>query len=95
MGVLHSILWTGTLFVAIIGQSNGNSAFITTLASNTSYIESENPVSIKTGVVSQPMKIDHNISLHNTTNCATFIELIITNPTKSYVIGTRMLFTGN
>ncbi|KAH8783811.1 hypothetical protein F5882DRAFT_131219 [Hyaloscypha sp. PMI_1271] len=52
-------------------------------------------MSIKTGVVSQPMKIDHNISIHDTTNCATFTDLTVTNPTKPYVIGTRMLFTGN
>ena len=99
MGVLHSILWTGALFVAIVSahftrallqnataqyiaaQSNGNPALITALASNASHIESENPVSIKTGVLSQPMKIDHNISIHDTTNCATFTELIVTNPT--------------
>jgi hypothetical protein len=52
-------------------------------------------VSIKTGVVSQPIKIDHHISIHDTTNCATFTELIVTNPIKPYVIGTKMLFTGN
>jgi hypothetical protein len=62
---------------------------------NASYIESEKPVSIRTGVLSQPMKIDHNRSIHDTTNCATFAELIVANPAKPYVIGTRMLFTRN
>jgi len=41
------------------------------------------------------MKIDHNLSIHDTTTCATFTELIVTNRSKPYVIGTRMLFTGN
>ncbi|PMD38497.1 hypothetical protein L207DRAFT_492333 [Hyaloscypha variabilis F] len=76
-------------------QSSGNPALLTVLATNASYIESEKPVSIRTGVLSQPMKIDHNRSIHDTTNCATFTELIVTNPSKPYVIGTRMLFTGN
>ncbi|KAH8793490.1 hypothetical protein BGZ57DRAFT_848850 [Hyaloscypha finlandica] len=79
----------------IAAQSNGNSALITALANNASRIESQNPVSIKTGVVSQPMKIDHNISIRDTTNCTTFTDLTVTNPIKSYVIGTRMLFTEN
>jgi hypothetical protein len=79
----------------VAAQSAGNPALLTVLATNASYIEREKPVSIKTGLLSQPMKIDRNSSIHDTTNCATFTELIVTNPAKPYVIVTRMLFTGN
>jgi hypothetical protein len=79
----------------VAAQTSGNTSSLTFLSANVSYIESEKPVNIKTGVLSQPMKIDHNRSFHDTTNCATFTELIVTNPAKPYVIGTRMLFTGN
>jgi hypothetical protein len=73
----------------IAAQTSGNPASITFLSANVSYIESEKAVNIKTGVLSQPMKIDHNRSIHDTKNCATFTGLIATN----YVIRTRMLFT--
>lgn len=79
----------------VAAQSSGNPALLTLFSTNASYIESEKPASIRTGVLSQPMKIDHNRSIHDTTNCATFTELIVTDPAKPYVIGTRMLFTGN
>jgi hypothetical protein len=79
----------------VAAQTAGNPTLLTVLSMNASYTESEKPVGIRTGVLSQPVKIDHNRSIHDTTNCATFTELIVTNPAKTYVIGTRMLFTGN
>ncbi|KAL7629531.1 hypothetical protein AAE478_001052 [Parahypoxylon ruwenzoriense] len=78
----------------IAAQSSGQSSSITALAGNLTYTENEVPLDIKTGVLSQPVKLDRNFSIHDTTLCATFTELIAANTEHQYVIGTRMLFTG-
>ncbi|KAK5656586.1 hypothetical protein OQA88_4565 [Cercophora sp. LCS_1] len=78
----------------IAAQTAGNPAALTALTSETlNYTESDKTIDIKTGVLSQPMKIDYNVSIHDTTQCATFTELIVENPAKPWVIGTRMVFT--
>lgn len=63
------------------------------LASNVSYLENDATTDIKTGVLSQPITIDFNRSLYDTTQCATFTELSAATNKKPYVIHTRMLFT--
>jgi hypothetical protein len=63
------------------------------LAENFTYIENDKPVDIKAGVLTQPLKFDYNRSIHDTTMCATFTELIAASNPHPYVIGTRMLFT--
>ncbi|GAB1312426.1 hypothetical protein MFIFM68171_02636 [Madurella fahalii] len=91
----HSFLVDATAkYVA--AQAEGMPATLTALAAdNLNYTESDQTVDITTGVLAQPMKIDHNRSIHDTTLCATFTELIVTDPAKPYVIGTRMVFTDN
>jgi hypothetical protein len=78
----------------VAAQTQGNPAILTAIAAaNLNYTESDKTVDIAAGVLAQPMKIDHNRSIHDTTVCATFTELIVTDPAKPYVIGTRMVFT--
>ncbi|RDL33868.1 Uncharacterized protein BP5553_08236 [Venustampulla echinocandica] len=77
----------------VAAQSNGHRSEITALASNLTYTENEKPVDITKGVLVQPLKLDHNRSIHDTTECATFTELIVATSDHQYVIGTRMLFT--
>ncbi|KAI1074915.1 hypothetical protein F5B20DRAFT_573751 [Whalleya microplaca] len=77
----------------IAAQSNGESSSISALGTNLTYTENEAPADISTGVLSQPVKLDHNRSIYDTTLCATFTELIAANSEHPYVIGTRMLFT--
>jgi hypothetical protein len=80
----------------VAAQSEGKpDALAAILADNLNYTESDKTANIKTGVLAQPMKIDHNRSIHDTTLCATFTELIVADPAKPYVIGTRMVFTDN
>ena len=77
-------------------QANGRPYdLIPLLASNLNYTENETPTNITTGVLNQPLKLDHNRSIHDTTICGTFTELIATNNPHPYVIGTRMIFTDN
>jgi hypothetical protein len=63
------------------------------LASNVSYAENDTPMDIKNGVLAQPITIDFNRSLYDTTECATFTELSAATNKRPYVIATRMLFT--
>jgi hypothetical protein len=63
------------------------------LGSNVSYAENDATMDIKTGVLTQPITIDFNRSLYDTTECATFTELVAATNKKPYVIHTRMLFT--
>ncbi|KXX75406.1 hypothetical protein MMYC01_209500 [Madurella mycetomatis] len=80
----------------VAAQAEGMPAILTALAAESlNYTESDETVAIATGVLAQPMKIDHNRSIHDTTLCATFTELIVTDPANPYVIGTRMVFTDN
>ncbi|KAI1779567.1 hypothetical protein F4818DRAFT_144903 [Hypoxylon cercidicola] len=63
------------------------------LSSNVSYMENDKPMDIKTGVLSQPITVDFNRSLHDDTQCATFTEISAATNSHPYVIHTRMLFT--
>ncbi|KAH6855353.1 hypothetical protein B0I37DRAFT_423609 [Chaetomium sp. MPI-CAGE-AT-0009] len=80
----------------VAAQTEGKPATLTAItADNLNYTESDKTVDITTGVLAQPMKIDHSRSIHDTTLCATFTELIVADVAKPYVIGIRMVFTDN
>jgi len=80
----------------IAAQSEGKPELLTAIAAESlNYTESEKPVDIAKGVLTQPLKIDRNLSIHDTTLCATFTELIVTDSANPYVIGTRMVFEDN
>ncbi|KAI1758685.1 hypothetical protein GGR53DRAFT_215947 [Hypoxylon sp. FL1150] len=66
---------------------------IAALSSNVSYLENDVVTDIKAGVLSQPIKVDFNRSLHDATQCATFTEISAATNAHPYVIATRMLFT--
>ncbi|KAI1335605.1 hypothetical protein F5Y15DRAFT_409027 [Xylariaceae sp. FL0016] len=76
----------------VTAQNIGSSSALTYLAPNVTYTENEKSLDIKTGVLSQALKLDHNRSIHDTTGCATFTELIAASDPHPYVIGTRMQF---
>lgn len=71
-------------------QRDGRTSF-PALAENAAYLENDNPVDVKKGVLSQPLKIDHNRSFHDTVDCSALTELIVTDPKNPHVIHTRML----
>ncbi|KAL1860366.1 hypothetical protein Daus18300_009279 [Diaporthe australafricana] len=56
---------------------------------------SENGVAMEpgSGILTQSLNIDHNRSIHDTVQCATFTELIVNDPDHPYVIGSRILYT--
>ncbi|KAI8631714.1 hypothetical protein F5Y19DRAFT_493573 [Xylariaceae sp. FL1651] len=63
------------------------------LAPNASYAENDKPMGIATGVLAQPITVDFNRSLYDTTQCATFTEVTAATSKHPYVIHTRMLLS--
>ncbi|ORY63283.1 uncharacterized protein BCR38DRAFT_345425 [Pseudomassariella vexata] len=74
-------------------QAAGDPATVQALGASTlTYTENFNPSTLATGILSQPLKLDHNRSTHDTVNCATFTELIVTNEAHPYVIASQLSF---
>ncbi|KAI0401690.1 hypothetical protein F4802DRAFT_419289 [Xylaria palmicola] len=78
---------------AYVQAQAGGKLTLLTLADNTSYAENDKPMEISKGVLSQPVTIDFNRSIYDTTQCATFTELTAATQSHPYVIYTRLLFT--
>jgi hypothetical protein len=60
------------------------------LAQGLAYIENMQVVDIKSGVIQKPLKIDFHRSLIDQTTCQTFTEVIVTDKSHPYVLGTRL-----
>ncbi|TFK18220.1 hypothetical protein FA15DRAFT_683338 [Coprinopsis marcescibilis] len=58
------------------------------------YTENFKPANIRNSVFASPLRIDHNRSLLDTTQCATYTEMVVTNPVHPYIIGTQLKVTG-
>jgi hypothetical protein len=73
----------------IEAQTRGDTAGLP-LANGIGYVENMERADIAMGLINTPLKIDHHRSLLDEATCQTFTELIVTNPEKPYVLGTRM-----
>ena len=60
------------------------------LAQGLAYIENMQVVDIKSGVIQKPLKIDFHRTLIDQAACQTFTEVIVTDKSSPYVIGTRI-----
>ena len=60
------------------------------LAKGLAYIENMQVVDIKSGVIQKPLKIDFHRTLIDPATCQTFTEVIVTDKSHPYVIGTRL-----
>jgi hypothetical protein len=60
------------------------------LATRVAYIENMQVVDIKSGVIQKPLKIDFHRTLIDTATCQTFTEVIVTDKSHPYVLGTRL-----
>jgi hypothetical protein len=60
-----------------------------------SYAENDQAMDIGKGVLAGPLKVDFTRSFHDTTQCATFTELVAATDPHPYVIHTRIEATGN
>lgn len=70
-------------------QSAGKPALLP-LAKGASYAENDQAMEIGKGVLAGPLKVDFTRSFHDTTQCATFTELVAATDPHPYVIHTRM-----
>ncbi|KAK2790886.1 hypothetical protein FQN52_005331 [Onygenales sp. PD_12] len=79
----------------VTAQTSGQISDLTYLADTVEHTENFQPVDIATGLLATALKVDNSRSLLDTTSCATYTELIITDPAHPYVIGAQMRFTDN
>jgi hypothetical protein len=73
----------------IDAQTKGDTSALP-LAAGIGYVENMERADIASGIVSTALKIDHHRSLLDEATCQTFTEVIVTDPERPYVLGTRM-----
>jgi len=73
----------------IEAQTKGDTSGLP-LANGLGYYENMERIDPAQGLISQALKIDHHRSLLDEATCQTFTEVIVTDPAKPYVLGTRM-----
>jgi hypothetical protein len=73
----------------IEAQTKGDTSGLP-LAAGLGYVENMERTDVAAGLISTPLKIDHHRSLLDESTCQTFTEVIVTDPTKPYVLGTRL-----
>ncbi|KAK7184918.1 hypothetical protein DPSP01_002747 [Paraphaeosphaeria sporulosa] len=78
----------------LAAQTAGNLSALP-LSPNTSYIENDAALALSSSILTKSVPIDLSRSLHDTTLCATFTEIISATGSHPYVIMTRMLFTAD
>ncbi|ORY59176.1 uncharacterized protein BCR38DRAFT_460511 [Pseudomassariella vexata] len=81
---------TSTTSSYIAAQAAGSTTQLPFLGSPLNYTENFKSADVTRGILATPLKIDHNHSLHDTTACSTYMELIVTNSEHPYVLGTQM-----
>lgn len=75
-------------------QSAGSPDALTPLlAAELDYSENFQAADLAAGILSQPLTLAHNRSTHDTTACAAYTELIVTDPAHPYVIGSQFRLT--
>jgi hypothetical protein len=79
----------------VAAQAAGSPSTFKTSSANFTYTQNFKTASLATGILATPLKIDHNRTTVDTTQCATFTELIITDAANPHVIGTQMRFVDN
>jgi hypothetical protein len=70
-------------------QTDGKASLVP-LAKGASYAENNRVMDIRKGVLAGPLKVDFTRSFHDTTQCATFTELVAATDPHPYVIHTRI-----
>jgi hypothetical protein len=70
-------------------QTEGKAGMLP-LAKGATYAENDKAMDVGKGVLAGPLKVDFTRSFHDTTQCATFTELVAATDPHPYVIHTRM-----
>lgn len=82
------------LTAAYVKAQTDGKASLLPLAKGASYAENNRVMDIGTGVLAAPLKVDFTRSFLDTTQCATFTELVAATDPHPYVIHTRIEATG-
>lgn len=72
-------------------QTAGNTSILP-FTDNTTYLQNQKTVALPSSILTHPLVLAHNRSSLDTTQCATYSELIITDPTHPYVIGSQIRY---
>ncbi|KAK0728776.1 hypothetical protein B0T26DRAFT_639347 [Lasiosphaeria miniovina] len=78
----------------VAAQVVGNPSLLKA-ADGLTYTENFKAGTLKTGILATALKIDHSRSSLDTTQCATYTELISASGTKPYVLGFQMHFSAS
>lgn len=73
----------------LTAQTKGDTSGLP-LAKGLAYIENMQETDIQSGVIQKALKIDLHRTLIDPVTCQTFTEIIVTDPSHPYVLGTRL-----
>ncbi len=76
----------------IAALAAGKPTFSALATENVEYAENGKDMDLTKGVLSQGIRIDFNRSLYDTTQCASYTEIVSTDAKHPYVIGSRLAF---
>ncbi|KAK7935848.1 hypothetical protein PG985_001343 [Apiospora marii] len=79
----------------VAAQAAGQLETLKGVTSDTVYTQNFKTATLASGLLSQSFKIDHNRSTHDTTQCATYTELIIADTKNPHVIATQIRLAPN
>lgn len=77
----------------LTAQKAGSAARLSTLSPSLAYTENFKSTSLNTSILSKPLKIDYSRTIFDTTQCATYTEIIVTDPSHPYVLGIQIHYT--
>jgi hypothetical protein len=78
----------------LAAQTSGAGTFAA-LGASTTYTENFKAGDVGKGILAQPLKIDFSRSLYDTTQCATYTEVVVTDAAHPYVLGTQLWFAAD
>lgn len=79
----------------LAAQTAGDPSAFTHLTSAATYTENFVSSDVAASILSTPLVIDYDKSLYDTTQCATFTEIVVTDAAHPYVLGTQIWFEGS
>lgn len=77
----------------VAAQTAGNPSLLTPVAAEVVYHENFKAAALASGSLSRAIKIDHSRHSLDTTQCATYTEIISATGAKPYVVGVQLFFT--
>jgi hypothetical protein len=77
----------------VAAQAAGDPSKLAALSPSATYTENFKSAQIASGILKAPLKIDHNRTTVDTTQCATYTEIIVSDTSHPYVLGSQMRFS--